>query len=169
VKRTLITLSAAALLTTPAIALGQAPKAASQDIVGVAAGDPRFDTLVSLVQRAGLAGALSGDDKLTVFAPTDAAFAKVPKATLDALAADRARLRAVLTYHVVEGAVPASKVVRLNGKTVRTLNGAAVRVRVTGKAKRSVYVNNAKVVRADIRASNGIVHAINRVLLPPSG
>jgi uncharacterized surface protein with fasciclin (FAS1) repeats len=70
---------------------------------------------------------------------------------------------------VVEGAVPASKVVRLNGKTVRTLNGAAVRVRVTGKAKRSVYVNNAKVVRADIRASNGIVHAINRVLLPPSG
>jgi uncharacterized surface protein with fasciclin (FAS1) repeats len=168
VRRIVLTLSAAILLAAPITAVGQRATAGGESIVGVAAGDPRFDTLAGLVKKAGLAGALSGDRKLTVLAPTDAAFAKVPKATLDALAKDRARLRAVLTYHVLEGAVPASKVVTLDGESVETLNGATVRVRVTGAARKSVYVNDAKVLKADVQASNGVIHVINRVLLPPS-
>jgi len=170
VKRIVLTLAAAALAVAPATAFshGGSP-AKSESIVAVAAGNPQFTTLVSLVKKAGLAGALSGKGKLTVFAPSNAAFAKVPKATLDALAKDRALLRAVLTYHVVKGAVPASKVVTLNGKSVKTLNGASVNVRITGKSKKSVYVNNSKVVKTDIAASNGVIHVINRVLLPPTG
>ena len=167
-KRTILTLAAAAVAVAPATALGHGTTATkNENIVAVAAGNPQFTTLVSLVKKAGLVGALSGKGKLTVFAPTNAAFAKVPKATLDALAKDKAALRAVLTYHVVKGAVPASKVVTLNGKSVKTLNGASVKIRITGNAKKSVYVNNSKVLKTDIAASNGIIHVINRVLLPP--
>ena len=168
-KRIVLTLAAAALAVAPATAFSQGSPAKSENIVAVAAGNPQFTTLVSLVKKAGLVGALSGKGKLTVFAPNNAAFAKVPKATLDALAKDKALLRAVLTYHVVKGAVPASKVVTLDGKSVKTLNGASVNVRITGKSKKSVYVNNSKVVKTDIAASNGVVHVINRVLLPPTG
>ena len=167
-KRIVLTLTAAALAVAPVTAFGHSSSATNENIVAVAAGNPHFSTLVSLVKKAGLVGALSGKGKLTVFAPTNAAFAKVPKATLDALAKDKAKLRAVLTYHVVKGAVPASKVVTLNGRSVKTLNGASVRIRITGNAKKSVYVNNSKVVRTDIAASNGIIHVINRVLLPPT-
>jgi uncharacterized surface protein with fasciclin (FAS1) repeats len=168
VKRTILTLAAAALAVAPVTAFGHSSTATDQNIVSVAAGNPQFSTLVSLVKKAGLVGALSGKGKLTVFAPTNAAFAKVPKSTLAALAKDKAKLRAVLTYHVVKGAVPASKVVTLNGKSVTTLNGESVRIRITGNAKKSVYVNNSKVVKTDIEASNGIIHVINRVLLPPA-
>ncbi|MGE0027667.1 MAG: fasciclin domain-containing protein [Thermoleophilia bacterium] len=168
-KRIITAVAATALLAVPATSLGQAPSAKQPDIVQLAASNPKFSTLVSLVKKAGLAGALSGKGPLTVFAPTNAAFAKVPKSTLDALAADKKLLRSVLTYHVVKGAVPASKVLTLNGKKVRTLNGATVTIRITGNAKKSVYVNNAKVLKADLRASNGVVHAINRVLIPPAG
>lgn len=170
-KRIVLTLAATALAVAPAAAFshGSGTTAKNENIVAVAAGNPQFTTLVSLVKKAGLVGALSGKDKLTVFAPNNAAFAKVPKATLDALAKDKALLRAVLTYHVVKGAVPASKVVTLNGKSVKTLNGASVKVRITGNAKKSVYVNNSKVVKTDIAASNGVIHVINRVLLPPTG
>ena len=167
-KRTLMTLAATALLVAPATTFAHQPTAKTPNIVGVAAGDPQFSTLVSLVQKAGLVGALSGPGKLTVFAPNNAAFAKVPKATLDALGKDKALLRSVLTYHVVKGAVPASTVVTLDGKTVKTLNGATVKIRITGKAKKSVYVNGSKVLKTDIAASNGVIHVINRVLLPPA-
>lgn len=129
----------------------------------VAAKDDRFTTFTSLVKAAGLTKALSGRGKLTVFAPTDAAFAKVPKATLDALAADTDALREVLTYHVIAGDKPASKVVKL--RAARTLNHRGVRIRVRGKR---VFVNNARVVDTNIRAKNGTIHAINRVLLPPT-
>ena len=127
----------------------------------VAAGD--FKTLVSLVKRAGLAGALSGKTKLTVFAPTDAAFKKVPKATLDSLLADKAALKRVLLYHVLAGKVPAAKVVTL--RSAKTLAGPTVRIRVTGT---TVRINSAAVTKADVRASNGIVHLIDRVLIPPA-
>ena len=169
-KRIVLTLAAAALAVAPVTAFGNGhdSTATDQNIVAVAAGNPQFTTLVSLVKKAGLAGALSGKGKLTVFAPTNAAFAKVPKSTLAALAKDKAKLRAVLTYHVVKGAVPASKVVTLNGKSVKTLNGASVTIHITGNAKKSVYVNNSKVVKTDIAASNGVIHVINRVLLPPA-
>jgi uncharacterized surface protein with fasciclin (FAS1) repeats len=135
----------------------------SKTIVGVASGDARFSTLVKLVKSAGLAGTLS-KGSYTVFAPTNAAFAKVPKATLAALGRDKAKLKAVLLYHVVQGRVPASKVVTL--KSAKTLNGASVKVAVKGK---SVFLNGStKVTRTDVEASNGIIHVIDKMLLPPS-
>jgi uncharacterized surface protein with fasciclin (FAS1) repeats len=126
-----------------------------------AAGD--FKTLVTLVKRAGLTGALSGESKLTVFAPTDAAFKKVPKATLAKLLADRAQLRRVLLYHVVAGDVKAAQVVQL--RSAKTLAGPRVRIRTQGG---KVFLNNSsRVVKTDVAASNGTIHVINRVLLPP--
>lgn len=141
---------------------GTAPAGGKANIVQTAAADGRFDTLVSLAKKAGLAGALSSKT-LTVLAPTDAAFAKVPKKTLDALAKDRAALRSVLLYHVVAGKAPASKVVRLS--SAKTLQGSKVRITVKGG---KVFVNTARVVIPDVMASNGIIHVIDRVLLPPS-
>ena len=135
----------------------------NKTIVEVAAGDPQFSTLVSLINSAGLAPTLSSGS-YTVFAPTNAAFAKVPKATLDALAQDKEKLKAVLLYHVVRGRVPASKVVKLT--SAKTLNGASVRIAVR---RDKVYLNGStRVTKTNVRASNGIIHVINRVLLPPS-
>jgi uncharacterized surface protein with fasciclin (FAS1) repeats len=128
----------------------------------VAAGD--FKTLVSLAKRAGLARALSGDRKLTVFAPTDAAFKKVPKATLAELLADKAQLRRVLLYHVVAGNVKAAKVVKL--RSAETLAGPKVRIAVRGG--KVVLNKTTKVVKTDVAASNGTIHVIDRVLLPSS-
>jgi uncharacterized surface protein with fasciclin (FAS1) repeats len=140
-----------------------ADAAASKTIVGVAAGDPRFSTLAKLVKSAGLAGTLS-KGSYTVFAPTNAAFAKVPKATLTALGKDKAKLKAVLLFHVVKGRVPASKVVKL--KSAKTLNGASVKIAVKGG---NVYLNGStRVTKTDVMASNGIIHVIDRVLLPPA-
>ena len=119
---------------------------------------------MSLVQQAGLAGTLSTGGPYTVFAPTDAAFAKVPKKTLSALAADPAKLKAVLLYHVAKGKLTAAQVSRRS--SITTLEGATVRIKVAG---RTVKVNNARVVKPDVAASNGVIHAINRVLIPPAG
>jgi uncharacterized surface protein with fasciclin (FAS1) repeats len=160
-KRTLAVCVAVAAMSIPA---GVASAAPSKNIVETAASNPKFSTLVSLVERAELVDALSGTQKLTVFAPTNAAFKKVPKKTLDALLADNDLLRKVLLYHVLKGKVPAAKVVKRD--SAKTLAGSKIRFSVRGK---NVFVNkNAKVVATDIRASNGIVHAINRVLIPPS-
>jgi uncharacterized surface protein with fasciclin (FAS1) repeats len=140
-----------------------APAASGKNIVQTAVAAGQFKTLVSLVQKAGLAGALAGKGPLTVFAPTDAAFAKVPKATLTALGKSPAKLKAVLLYHVVKGNVTAAKVAKLT--SAKTLQGSAVRMDAMGGA---VSVNGAKVVRADVMASNGVIHVIDRVLLPAS-
>jgi transforming growth factor-beta-induced protein len=141
-----------------------AATAQPKNIVQTAVAAGQFKTLVSLVKKAGLAGALSGSGPLTVFAPTDAAFAKVPKATLTALGKDKAKLKAVLLYHVVKGKVPASKVVTLNGRSVKTLNGASVKISVKGG---KVYLNGStRVTKTDVTASNGVIHVINRVLIP---
>ena len=139
------------------------PAVPKKNIVQTAVGAGQFKTLVSLVKLAGLAGALSGSGPLTVFAPTDAAFAKVPKATLEALAKDKEKLRAVLLYHVVKGKVTAAKVVKL--KSAATLQGAGVGIRVAGG---NVFVGGARVIQADVLASNGVIHVINRVLIPPA-
>ncbi len=136
--------------------------ASSQNVVQVAASNPQFSTLVSLVKKAGLVSALSGPGKLTVFAPTNAAFAAVPKATLDKLAANRSLLTKVLEYHVVKGEVLAAQVVKLH--SAKTLEGSSVSIRVSGA---SVYVNQAKVIKTNVKASNGVIHVINAVLLPP--
>ena len=141
---------------------GAKKSAKKQTIAEIAAGSNQFDTLTSLLGTAGLVETLDGKGKFTVFAPTDAAFAKVPKSTLDALAADTEQLKAVLLYHVASGRLTAKKVVKRS--SIKTLNGASVKVRVSRKG---VKLNNARVVKADVKASNGVVHVINKVLLPP--
>ncbi len=160
--------AAAAIAAAPAVAEHHStmPAKPTQNIVQVAASNPQFSTLVSLVKEAGLVKTLSGKGPFTVFAPTNAAFKKVPAATLAALKADPDKLRAVLTYHVVPGTVPASKVVTLNGKSVKTVEGSTVKITVRGK---SVKVNNAQVTKTDINAKNGVIHVINNVLIPPAG
>jgi uncharacterized surface protein with fasciclin (FAS1) repeats len=125
----------------------------------VAAGD--FTTLASLLDRAGLAETLAGEGPFTVFAPTDEAFEAVPQETLDALAEDREMLRAVLLYHVVEGAARASDVASMN--SAETLNGDSVRLRTSGD---TVRVDAARVIKADVAASNGVIHVIDEVLIP---
>ena len=134
-----------------------APKTIVQ--TAVAAGS--FKTLASLLKKAGLVGTLQGKGPFTVFAPTDAAFAKLPKATLAALAKNKAKLRSVLLYHVVKGNVSAAKVVTL--RSAKTLNGKAVSIRVNGG---NVLVGGARVTTADVKASNGVIHVVNKVLIP---
>ena len=161
-KRMLFVLCVAAALAGPAAVVSAAQS--QRTIVQVAASDQRFSTLVSLVKKAGLANTLS-TGSYTVFAPTNKAFARVPKATLDALAKDPAQLKAVLTYHVANGRLTAAKVVRRT--RITTVNGAAIRVRVRD---RRVFLNGStRVTKTDIAASNGVIHVIDRVLLPPSG
>lgn len=163
-KRTIAPLLAAlALAASLAPAGSAAAPSASKNIVQTAVAAGQFKTLVKLVGRAGLAGALSGAGKLTVFAPTDAAFAKVPKSTLASLLAHPAKLRAVLLYHVLSGEVRAAKVLSL--KSAKTLEGSRVRIRVAGG---NVYVNQAKVLETNVFASNGVIHVINSVLVPSS-
>ena len=131
------------------------------DIVGTASAAGTFNTLESAVKAADLVDTLKGKGPFTVFAPTDAAFAKLPRAQLEALLADKAALTKVLTYHVVPGRVEAAEVVKLS--SVDTVQGQPVAIRVG----ESVMVNNAKVVKADISTSNGVIHVIDTVMLPP--
>lgn len=137
-------------------------------IVDVAVANGSFTTLVAAVKAAGLVETLSGDGPFTVFAPTDEAFAAALEAlglTADELLADTNLLKSVLTYHVISGEVPSSTVVTLDGKTAATVNGAEVKISVDGD---KVMVNDATVVTADVPADNGIIHVIDKVLLPPS-
>ena len=161
--RIILVALAALALAVPAASAAPARETASPTIAGLAAKSPQLSTLLSLVKRAGLADELSAPGALTVFAPTNAAFAKVPKATLNALAKNRAALRRVLLYHVVAGKVTAAKVVKL--RSAKTLAGPSVRISVTGA---TVRINTARVTAADVKASNGVVHVIDRVLLPPA-
>jgi uncharacterized surface protein with fasciclin (FAS1) repeats len=160
--------AAAAVIAVPVAASSSAappPAAGAQagTIPEVASAAGQFTTLVKLVKQAGLASTLSSGS-FTVFAPTDAAFAKVPRKTLAALGKDKAKLRAVLTYHVVKGRVPAAKVVKL--KSAKTVNGRSVKIAVRGG---KVYLNGTtRVTKTDIKASNGIIHVVDKVLLPPS-
>ena len=133
--------------------------AQAKDIVetAVAAGD--FKTLATALEKAGLVDVLKGKGPFTVFAPTDAAFAKVPKDQLDALLADKAKLTAVLTYHVVPGKVMAKDV---KAGEVKTVQGSALTVSTAGGVK----VDNANVVKTDIVADNGVIHVIDSVVLP---
>jgi uncharacterized surface protein with fasciclin (FAS1) repeats len=161
-NRKFIALAAVAVLSLSAIApVVSATPAAKPNIVQTAVAAGQFKTLTKLVKQAGLAGTLQTKGPFTVFAPTDAAFAKVPKSTLAALAKDKAKLRAVLLYHVVKGKLPAAKVVKL--RSAKTLNGQSLKVRVSGG---TVTVGGARVTTADVGASNGVIHVINKVLIP---
>ena len=137
----------------------------SKNIVEVATAAGSFTTLLTAVKAAGLVETLQGDGPFTVFAPSDAAFAKVPKATLDALLADKAALASVLSFHVVPGRVVAADIVKAGSVMPKTVNGQPLDIKVRdGK----VYVNGAQVVTADVQASNGVIHVIDTVLLPAS-
>jgi transforming growth factor-beta-induced protein len=138
------------------------PEPEPQTIVDIAVADGRFTTLVAALQAADLVGALSGEGPFTVFAPTDDAFAKLPEGTVEALLADIPALTDILLYHVVSGTVLAEDVVMLD--EAETLLGENVSIRVEGGM---VYINDAQVIITDIVASNGVIHVIDSVLLPP--
>jgi uncharacterized surface protein with fasciclin (FAS1) repeats len=162
--RTILALSAVTAVAVTAMiggATADTPRASDKNIVETAVAAGKFKTLTSLVKRAGLAKTLQGKGPYTVFAPTDAAFAKVPDATLARLARNRAKLRSVLLLHVAEGRLTAAKVTKR--RSVKTLNGQRLAIRVRGG---KVFVGGARVVAANVTASNGVIHAINKVLLP---
>jgi len=153
-RKTLTAAAAASFVAVPALA---------DDIVDIAVANGSFTTLVAAVQAAGLVEALKGDGPFTVFAPTDEAFAALPEGTVEALLNDIPTLTAILTYHVVPGAVMSGDL--SEGLTAATLNGAEVSFSLEG----GVTVNGANVVMADIAASNGVIHVIDAVILPPEG
>lgn len=146
------------LLATAFMAASIAAQAA--DIVDTAKSAGNFTTLVKAVEAAGLADTLKGPGPYTVFAPTDAAFAKVPKAKLDALLKDKAALTKVLTYHVVSGKVMAADV---KPGAVKTVEGSSLQIKIKGG---KVMVDKATVVQPDVAADNGVIHAIDTVLMP---
>ena len=156
--------TAAALVAVIVAAGAAAPASAArqdQDIVETATAAGDFTTLTKLLRRAGLVQTLKEPGPYTVFAPTDAAFAKVPEKKLNALLKNKKRLRSVLLYHVVGKKLTAADVVKR--RRAKTLNGRKIRFRVRDS---KVYVNRARVTTADVGASNGVIHVINRVLLP---
>jgi uncharacterized surface protein with fasciclin (FAS1) repeats len=157
-----VALAVAGPVSAHAHVVRDAPQAGTgNDIVETATAAGQFKTLTALLKRAGLVSTLQGKGPFTVFAPTDRAFAKVPAKTLKALERDKAKLRSVLLYHVAKGKLTAAKVVKR--KSIQTLNGQRVRVRVRdGK----VFVGSARVSTPDVAASNGVIHVVNRVLIP---
>ena len=149
-KKSLIAIAVTSLISTSALA---------KDIVDTAVSAGQFKTLAAALQAAGLIETLKGKGPYTVFAPTDAAFAKVPPAQLQALLADKAMLTAVLTYHVVPGVVMSKDV---KPGMVKTVQGSALNVTTMGGVK----VNDANVIAVDIVADNGVIHVIDTVVLP---
>ena len=146
-------------------ALSTSVKAQSKDIVDLAVGNDNLKTLVAAVKAGGLVDVLKGDGPFTVFAPTDAAFAALPKGTLEMLLRpeNKDKLVAILKYHVVSGKVMSGDL--SNGQKAGTVQGQNVNVSINGK---TVKINDAKVVAADVKAKNGVVHVIDKVILPPS-
>ena len=163
ITTTLTTIAAAVLLAAaPAAVQAQAQ---DQTIAQLASANANLTTLVKALQAAGLVETLQGKGPFTVFAPTDEAFAKLPAGTLEALLADKEKLAAVLTYHVVGGKVTAGDIAKTMSATPKTVNGAPLRI-VVRESK--VMVNDARVTTADVGASNGVIHVIDTVLLPPA-
>jgi len=146
-------------LIASVLALGVAFSAQAKDIVDTAVAAGSFKTLATALTAAGLVDTLKGKGPFTVFAPTDEAFAKVPKADLDALLKDKAKLTAVLTYHVVAGKVMAADV---KAGKVKTVQGSELTVTTMGGVK----VDNANVIKTDIVADNGVIHVIDSVVMP---
>lgn len=138
--------------------------AQGKDIVETAVAAGSFKTLATALTEAGLIETLKGKGPFTVFAPTDEAFAKIPKADLDKLLMDKDALKKVLLYHVVSGKVMSTDVVKL--KSAKTVEGSNVKIAVKGEV---VMINAAKVVKADIEANNGVIHVIDSVIMPPAG
>ncbi len=142
------------------VSLVSAEDAKSMDIVDTAVANGQFTTLVKAVQAAGLVETLKGNGPFTLFAPTDAAFAKLPAGTLDGLLKDKAKLAKILTYHVVPGKVMAADVMNLT--SAKTVEGQNVKI----DTMNGVHINGAMVTKADIITSNGVIHVIDTVLIP---
>lgn len=157
IRNTLIATSFLALVAAPALADSHGH---AQDIVDIAVANGNFTTLVAAVEAAGLVDTLKGDGPFTVFAPTDEAFAALPEGTVEALLNDIPALTAILTYHVVPGAVMSGDL--SDGMMAETVNGQSVTITL-GDA---VMVDGATVVMADIEASNGVIHVIDAVIMP---
>lgn len=155
-RRTFIALVASATLGTSVFAAGH-----SMDIISTAEGAGSFTTLLAAVEAAGLTDTLKGDGPFTVFAPTDEAFAALPAGTVESLLADPEALAKILTYHVVAGKVMSTDL--SDGLVAETVNGAEVTFAIGD----SVMVNDATVTAADIEASNGVIHVIDKVIMPP--
>ena len=156
---------AAVVLAVVGLAIGSTfARASNQDIVDTAVGAGQFKTLAAALKAADLVATLKGPGPFTVFAPTDEAFAKLPAGTVENLLKpeNKAKLTAILTYHVVPGAVKAEQVTKLD--QAKTVNGAMVKVTTKGG---KVTINDATVVKADTAASNEIIHVIDKVILPP--
>jgi len=160
-RLTMAAVAAVALVAGSTVVRAQQPK----DIVDTAVAAGSFKTLAAALQAAGLVETLKGKGPFTVFAPTDEAFAKLPAGTVENLLKpeNKAKLAAILTYHVVPGTVLAAQVVTMNGKEVKTVNGQMVKITVNGS---TVMVNTAKVTATDVKASNGVIHVIDSVILP---
>lgn len=160
-KKSVVVLGLLLIVSCAAFAGGKS--AGKQDIVDTAVAAGQFNTLATALKAAGLVDTLKGKGPFTVFAPTDAAFAKLPAGTVEDLLKpeNKQKLVAILTYHVVPGNVQASQVVKL--KEAKTVEGKDVKIKVDGS---SVMVDNAKVVKTDIECSNGVIHVIDSVLLP---
>ncbi len=155
-------LIATAMVAAPIAATASDMNTSSKkDIVDTAVAAGSFTTLAAALDAAGLVETLKGPGPFTVFAPTDAAFAKLPAGTVEALLKDKAKLTAILTYHVVAGKVEAKDVVTLD--SAKTVNGQSVTIKVMGE---TVHVDGATVTAADIQASNGVIHVIDSVLMP---
>ncbi len=140
-----------------------------QDIVDTAISAGRLKTLVAAIQGAGLVQTLKSPGPFTVFAPTDGAFSVLPKGTVEGLLNDIPKLTSILTYHVVPGRVSAAEAMRMVEKetaNVKTAQGQSVTLSVHGVLSKRLYVNGAKVVQADIGASNGVIHVIDSVIMP---
>lgn len=146
-------------LIASVLSLGLAISVQAKDIVDTAVGAGNFKTLATALGAAGLVETLKGKGPFTVFAPTDEAFAKIPKADLDALIKDKVKLKAVLTYHVVAGKVMAADV---KAGKVKTVQGSELTVTTTGGVK----VDSANVIKTDIVADNGVIHVIDTVIIP---
>ena len=170
-KRSLTVMAAAIALSFGGAAsaknpnVGGAAMYSNKTIVANAANSKDHTTLVAAVKAAGLVETLSGAGPFTVFAPTDEAFAKLPAGTVDALLADIPKLTAILTYHVVAGKVMAADVMKMDGKEAATVNGAHIKISTTNGVKLNAA---STVVKTDIECTNGVIHVIDTVIMPPS-
>jgi uncharacterized surface protein with fasciclin (FAS1) repeats len=167
VSKTLLLLASIAAVCVSSVGPASAtPATPAQNITKTAASLPQFTTLVSLLKRAKLASALTAKGPYTVFAPTNAAFSELPPATLKAVRSDPALLKKVLLYHVVKGDIRAAQVLRLDGKSARTLAGQRVTIDIRGG---KVFLNGTvQVTKTDVLATNGVIHVIDKVLVPKS-
>lgn len=155
---------AAALFAATIVAAPSTASAQGKDIVETAVAAGSFKTLATALEKTGLIATLKGKGPFTVFAPTDEAFAKLPAGTLDKLLANPEQLKAILLYHVVSGDVPSSAAAKLT--SAKTVNGAEIKIAPMGN---TLMINDAHVAKADVKASNGVIHVIDKVILPPAG